>query len=613
MRVIATAGHVDHGKSTLVRALTGADPDRWEEEHRRGLTIDLGYVWTTFDVPSGVSGSNTVPTEVAFVDVPGHEHFIANTLAGLGPAPAVLLVVAADEGWRRQSAEHLDALRALGVERGVVALTRAELAAATPGRLEATTEQVRAELAGTGLADAPIAPVSAVTGQGMDTLREQIALLCAALPDPDAGADVRLWIDRAFSIRGAGTVVTGTLEAGTLRVGEEVELDVERPRTATIRGLQSLETPREEVAAPARVAVNLRGVPSEDLHRGDLLLTGGPWHRTVAVDARLLTWRELTPAELPEHLMAHLGSQAFQVRVRPLAEDALRLTWERPLPLRAGDRLLLRDPGRREIVGAGLVLDADPPRLERRGAARRRGDELAGADARLDVVAEVSRRGFAQVAELRALGADDAALAEAQASRGVRAIGPVLVAVGRWEEWVRALRTEAEHAIAADPLQARLAIPAAARALGLPAGARVEDLAQAAGLEAEGGWLRVPGLRASLGQAEAGLLRIEQRLTAAPFDAPERDELTAAGLGPRQIAAAVELGRLLDLGDLVVVLPTAPALAMRTLAGLPQPFTTSQARQALGTTRRVVIPLLEHLDGRRWTRRLDAGHREVVR
>src|SRR3712207_3015901 len=208
-QVVATAGHVDHGKSTLVRALTGMEPDRWAEERRRGMTIDLGFAWTTF-----ASGRT-----VAFVDVPGHERFVTTMLAGVGPVPAVLLVVAADEGWMPQSAEHVDALTALGVRHGLLVVTRSDLMDPELARDEALEH-----LAVTPLAGLRPVCVSAATGAGMDELRGAIDDLDGSLPVPDPTADVRLWVDRAFTIRGAGAVVTGTLPAARLRVDEELEL-----------------------------------------------------------------------------------------------------------------------------------------------------------------------------------------------------------------------------------------------------------------------------------------------------------------------------------------------------------------------------------------------------
>ena len=209
MHVIATAGHVDHGKSTLVRALTGMEPDRWAEERRRGMTIDLGFAWTT--LPSGAS--------VAFVDVPGHERFVPNMLAGVGPVPAVLFVVAADEGWMPQSAEHLAALDALGVRHGLLAVTRSDLADPT----EATEEATRV-ISATSLGRIEAVAVSGATGAGLDALRAALDRMVSRLPAADPQAPVRLWVDRSFTIRGSGTVVTGTLGAGRLVTGQELEL-----------------------------------------------------------------------------------------------------------------------------------------------------------------------------------------------------------------------------------------------------------------------------------------------------------------------------------------------------------------------------------------------------
>lgn len=585
MRVIATAGHVDHGKSTLVRALTGTDPDRWAEEHRRGLTIDLGYAWTT--LPTGET--------LTFVDVPGHQRFIANMLAGLGPAPGVLFVVAADEGWRRQSTEHLAAIRALGIEHIVVAVTRSDLADPANAIAQAREQ----------IGDVPIIPVAATTGRGLDELRTGLATLCAALPEPTTSGRVRLWVDRVFTLRGVGTVATGTLESGRLALGDTLHLQRSAgPVASVVRGLQSLGETHPHVAAVARVAVNLRGIAANELTRGDTLLTPDAWHLTTTVDARLTE-----AGEPPEHLTVHVGTAAVPARVRPLGPDAVRLSWSHPLPLQVGDRLVLRDPGQHRIIAGAVVLDADPPVLRRRGAARQRAAELAGHQARLDVAAEVARRGWARTDDLIALGARPEDLEAATTRR----IGDIVVSDEQWATWRDALREAVRAAVDADPLQARMPAGAAASAIGVPSPELLKPLAAEAGLDLVTGHLHVPGRRADLGDAEAGLAEVERRLAEHPFAAPERDDLEALGLGRRQVAAAVRLGRLVDLGEMVVLAPSGPALAMRTLATLPQPFTTSAARQALGTTRRVVIPLLEELDRRGWTRRVDDRHRAVVR
>ncbi|MDN5750809.1 MAG: selenocysteine-specific translation elongation factor, partial [Pseudonocardia sp.] len=392
MQVIATAGHVDHGKSTLVRALTGMEPDRFAEERRRGMTIDLGFAWTQL----GTSGT------VAFVDVPGHERFVTTMLAGVGPVPAVLLVVSADEGWMPQSGEHVDALVALGVREGLLVITRSDLM--DP---ELARDDAREHLAGTPLADLPAVEVSARTGAGMDELRAAIGALAARLPVPDPTADVRLWVDRAFTVRGAGTVVTGTLPAGRVRVDSELELvTADGAQRVSVRALQSLGAPVGEARGVSRVAVNLRGVPREAVARGDVLLTPGAWLTTDVVDVRLHGVRGADPETtgLPEELSLHVGSTAVSARVRPLGPDTVRLRLRQSLPLRIGDRAVLRDPGRRQVTAGVTVLDVRPAAFRRRGAAAGRAAELAVMDGLPSAAGELARRGTARRAELTAMG-----------------------------------------------------------------------------------------------------------------------------------------------------------------------------------------------------------------
>ncbi len=295
MQVIATAGHVDHGKSALVRALTGMEPDRWAEERRRGLTIDLGFAWTT--LPGG--------ERVAFVDVPGHERFVPNMLAGVGPVPAVLFVVAADGGWMPQSAEHLAAIDAVGIRRGLLAVTRCDLADPGPA-----TRQALDCMSRTSLGAVAAVPVSAVTGAGLPELRDALARLLAALPVPDPAAPVRLWVDRSFSIRGSGTVLTGTLPAGTITTGQELLLTPSL-RPARIRGLESMNEPVTSAAGVTRVAVNLRGIPAGVAARGMALIEAGRWTLTRLLDVRLsLRGPELTLAarDDPAHRLGpHAG------------------------------------------------------------------------------------------------------------------------------------------------------------------------------------------------------------------------------------------------------------------------------------------------------------------
>ncbi len=583
MYVIATAGHVDHGKSTLVRALTGMEPDRFAEEQRRGLTIELGYVWTT--TPAG--------HQLAFVDVPGHERFIGTMLAGLGPSPAVLFVVAADEGWSRQSDEHLAAIDALGVTHGLLAVTRSDLADPAP-----TLADARARLAHSSLGAVEAVAVSGATGEGLDELRDALDRLVADLPAPDTTAPVRLWLDRSFSVTGAGTVVTGTLAAGRLAIGDTLRAG---NTDVVVRGLQTAGDQQHEVSAVARVAVNLRGASVGALARGDALLTPGAWWHTELVDARVDT-----DDELAAHLVLHLGTAAVPARLRPLGGRTYRVTLARPLPLRAGDRAVLRDPGRHAVAAGVVVLDADPPPLTRRGAARRRAAELAGATGTPVLADEMARRGVADRGHLERLGVPLADLGD------VRQVGNHLVDPATWQAWRGGVadaltRWAAEHPLDPDP-----PLRAFARLLGLPdADPRLaEALVREAGRAVRDGRVAAASGGPALPKAAAELAR---RLDEHPFTAPEADELTAAGLGRRELAAAERAGALLQVAPGIVLAPDAPERAVQVLSGLDEPFTLSAARQALGTTRRVAVPLLEYLDRQGATRRVDGSLRSLVR
>ncbi|EST35834.1 hypothetical protein N566_17210, partial [Streptomycetaceae bacterium MP113-05] len=333
MYVVATAGHVDHGKSALVRALTGTDPDRLAEERRRGLTVDLGFAAT--ELADG--------RPVGFVDVPGHRSFLANTLAGIATAPAVLFVAAADRGWQPQSAEHLAAVDAFGVPAGALVVTRADLADPAPMLAE-----VRERVAGTVLDAAPTVAVSARTGAGLGELRALLAALADRAPATDPRAPVRLWLDRSFSVRGAGTVVTGTLTQGSLTVGDTLELAPDG-RQVGVRGLQCFGTDRDRVTAPARVAVNLRRVAADEVRRGHALVTPGRWWRTGTVDVRLAGGTEARA--LPSEPLVHCGTSLTGARLRPLGGSCARLRLHKPFDLHIGDRLLLRDPGSRRLTG----------------------------------------------------------------------------------------------------------------------------------------------------------------------------------------------------------------------------------------------------------------------
>jgi len=583
VHVVATAGHVDHGKSTLVRALTGSDPDRLVEEHRRGLSIDLGYAWTELP-PVG---------DVAFVDVPGHERFVSTMLSGLGPVPAVLFVVAADDPWMPQAAEHLAAIDGLGVRHGVLVVTRSDLA--DPA---VATTQALAEIRRTSLGEVPAVAVSGRTGQGLDGLREAIVDLVAALPEPDPRTDARLWVDRSFHVRGAGTVVTGTLPGGTISVGDTLALSTPSAGAlpVRVRGVECLGRPVTRARGVSRVALNLAGVDGRlpaDLGRGSVLLAPGEWPLVSVLDGRLAR-----PGRPPERPLLHVGAASTSVRVRPLDDSAVRVTLPHPLPLRVGDRVLLRDPGSRELWGL-TVLDPVPPPLRRRGAAAARAHDLASSDGSL--LDEVRRRGIVSRSLLRRIGVDTSAV-----PRGVEAFGDWLLSKaradllrGRMRQVVRERST---------PLEPGVPVAVVARALGLPDPELVAALAPAPLRVSQGRVLATEGqeLPAAL---LASLEALRAELAANPFAAPGADRLRELGLDHRALGALARAGHVLRLDDTVVLLRGSDDRAVVTLRELPQPFTTSEARTALRTSRRVALALLAHLDRRRLTTRLPDDRR----
>jgi selenocysteine-specific elongation factor len=345
MPIIATAGHVDHGKSTLVQALTGTDPDRWAEEKERGLTIDLGFAWATID-----------GTTVGFVDVPGHERFIKNMLAGVGAVDCALLVVAADSGWMPQTEEHAAVLHLLETSRGVIALTRTDLVDAETTEL--ATLEILEEVEGTVMEDWPVVPVSSVTGDGLDELRSHLVDQIGV--DRDSDEPVRMWIDRSFSIRGAGLVVTGSLARGSIRVGDEVEI-LPQGDMCRVRGLHRHDESVDTIEAGERAAVNIVTDGSPDIGRGQLLVapaTMGTTRRFTAVMQPARSFTEI-PKRGAFHL--HIGTADVSVSIRRIGHtNGFVITADSRVPATLGDRFILRDSGRKAVVGGGRILDPHP-------------------------------------------------------------------------------------------------------------------------------------------------------------------------------------------------------------------------------------------------------------
>jgi len=597
-RVVATAGHVDHGKSSLILRLTGMDPDRLDEEKRRGLTIDLGFAWVT--LPSG--------REIGFVDVPGHERFVANMLAGVGPVRLVLFVVAADEGWKPQSEEHLAILDVLGVEGAVVALTKRDLV--DHDALEIARTEAEERLAPTALAGAPIVPVSATSGDGVEQVAAALDRMIAAAPAPSEDERPRQFIDRVFSIRGAGTVVTGTLTGGALRVGDDVEI-APRGVRARIRGLQTHKRSLEEASAGTRVAVNLSGAERADLQRGDVLIRPRAWRSSSTFEVELRGVRSLRHAITDRgsyKLYAGSAERDARIRLYGVAEiganqrSFARLRLSAPFPLEAGDRFVLRDTGRRETVAGGVVLDVAPPSRPGRAAPER----LA---ARLD--ADRSRIADLTVEERGAVRASQVLLLTGREPSHAHRVGDWFLSEELHRRMVEDVTAAFSSFHAANPMRegadvafARTAVSDALHRRSLAAtddlvDALLEDLVATGVLARSGGTLRLASHRVSLGEREEEIERLVRTIADAEPTPPTVAELTAAGNKRDAIDAAVSTGRLVRVSPEIVMTPELVAKAERIARDLgADGITVSAFRERLGTSRKFALPLLEHLDAR---------------
>ena len=354
--VICTAGHVDHGKSTLINALTGIDPDRWEEEKRRGLTIDLGFA----------KADRKDNGFVSFIDVPGHERFLKNMLAGVGAVDGCLFVVDSTEGWKPQSEEHLRILNLLGVRKGLIALTKISLA--DDDLLEIVSLEIKDHLKGTFLESAPIIPVDSITGVGIDSLTTELEKMLEDTPVAKDNDRPRLWIDRVFTVKGAGTVVTGTLTGGSLKVDDEIIINPQNFVTK-IRSLQSHDEQIPNIGPGSRIAINLANIDHRSIGRGSVITNPEQWFLTSTFDA------ELNVLPSIEHevsrrgaYLAYIGTKEEFVKVRVLGDEVIpagskglvRVYMDEKLPLMLGDRLILRESGRNETIGGAIVLDPDP-------------------------------------------------------------------------------------------------------------------------------------------------------------------------------------------------------------------------------------------------------------
>lgn len=627
MYVIGTAGHVDHGKSTLVKTLTGIDPDRWEEERRREMTIDLGFAWLT--LPSGRS--------VSVVDVPGHERFIKNMLAGVGGIDAALLVIAADESVMPQTAEHLAILDLLGVRHGLVVLSKVDLV--DPEWLGLVAEEVRERLRGSTLAEVPLVPVSARTGQGLDELLRALDAQLDRTPSRAEGAGApRLPIDRAFTIGGFGTVVTGTLSDGPLLVGEEVEI-LPRGLRARVRGLQSHSSRLERAVPGTRVAVNLAGVSHHELARGDVLARPGLLRPTDLLDVQVRLVAGLEhPLVQNAPLDLFVGAAEVPCRATLLDRDELgpgesgwlQLRLARPIAAARGERYILRQPSPSQTIGGGVVVDPHPPRHR-----RFRAEVIAGLEALArGTPADLLRRPLADGlphawAELRrASGLGEEAAREGLAE--LQAAGEVLLLSGAPDPAQRrahdgaTLLTPTQHLISAagyallgDKLQAaargyhrryplRPGIPREELRSRLKLGAAAFDALLAAATE--GGLALALEAHVRLAEHQPLLEPAQQRAverllracTQTPYSPPAPD------LDPELLAWLLDQGRLVRVAEDVAFLPETYAELVgwvREQIAQTGSVSVAQFRDRFATSRKYALALLEHLDERKITRR----------
>ena len=599
LQVVATAGHVDHGKSNLIRRLTGIDPDRLDEEKRRGLTIDLGFAWMT--LPSG--------NEIGFVDVPGHERFVGNMLAGVGPVRLVLFVVAADEGWRRQSEEHLQIVDVLGAAAGVVAVTKVDLVDAE--RRADLTDDIRGRLDGTALREAPLVACSSVTGEGLDDLLVALDAIVTDAPVPEADGRARLFVDRVFPVRGAGTVVTGTLTGGPLRVGDEAQLWPSGIRSR-IRSLQTHKHAIDVARPVSRVAVNLAGVERTSIVRGDVLGRAGAWRPTDRFEATLVPVRDLRHRlSARGAFKVYAGSAERDAHLRflddepadPRSSRLVRVRLSAPVVLDVFDRFVVRDAGRRATVAGGRVLDIDPP--------TRPGDAVARLAAR-----DAATRGDLPallVRERRAVRASAVPLLtghDPQTIPGATGSGAWWISTDVVDDAVRRIRSSLETFHRAQPLAPGRDLAAVRADLAGALATRdplsdeaIDALLDAAAcdraLARDGGTLR---LAAHAPEAAAGrrddiesLVRDVARAEPSP---PGLRELSASH-GRDVVDAAIRSGRLVRAAPDLVFTPAfvERAAAVVRAAG-SDGITVGTFREALGTSRKYALPLLEHFDQR---------------
>ena len=559
MTVIATAGHVDHGKSSLVLALTGTDPDRWAEEKHRGMTIDLGFAHT--QLPSGETAS--------FIDVPGHIRFLRNMLAGVGAIDGCILVVDAKEGWMPQTEEHFQILKLLGLQHGVIALTKVDLVDA---KVEIDRRnEIRTKLRGSFLSDAPIVSVSVVSSKGLDEIRNALDVLIVESKRTNQTRNrnrPRLWVDRSFSSRGAGTVVTGTLIDGSLE--SDTELTIVRTRQRVrVREIQQHEKSTPQLAPGHRCALNLVGVNHAEIFRGDALIVPDQWLPSTMFDASLTIVPSLQHRVTRRgSYSVYIGSGEFAAKIRLIGTRELqanengfvRIALQTPIPILPGDRYILRESGRQETIGGGEVLDIAPTLRASKAKPNRSVERV------------ISERQWVTAKELELLTGE--------------VCQPM---VGDWLTTAKLL----------DTTRKELALKLAKTTDGLEI-SRLKPHEQAVlvtlpDVVIEMGRARIKGASSITEHPYVGLFA---KSGVTPPDTKTLDRNIV-----RQI---VQRGLFVDIDGVVFhisALETARLNVQKILQQHPNGFTVSQFRENLGITRKHAVPLLEALDRRAITKR----------
>ncbi|VAW37079.1 Selenocysteine-specific translation elongation factor [hydrothermal vent metagenome] len=618
MYVIGTAGHVDHGKSTLVEALTGIDPDRLAEEKAREMTIDLGFAWLQL-------GDDASDAEVGVIDVPGHRDFIENMLAGIGGIDVALFVVASDEGVMPQTREHLAILDLLEVRGGVVALTKIDMVADDPDWLELVTLEVAEVLQGTALADAPILPVSAKTGEGIPALKQILwEKLASSPPRPDNGRP-RLPIDRIFSLSGFGTIVTGTLVDGRFQIGDPIEIQPSGLK-GRIRGLQTHKNKLDVARPGSRVAINITGMDRDELSRGNIIAAPDVVGSTILFDA---AYRHLPGASTPlKHNMAvklFVGAAELQARVRVLGSEKielgqtgwLQLATKEPVAVLRGDRFILRRPSPGETMGGGRVLDPHPGRRHRRfrpETVQRLQTLSQGTPAELLLQTVRRLEPTSEQHLLQTVGLDKetavAALAELEESKQIVRLEQQIISQAGWQASVSKLTDlVAEHhhsyplrlGISREELRSRLKLKA------VVFNPLMAQVAQDNLLMEAGALVHAPKHEIRFSAAQQSKIdALLRRFSQLGINSPSVKESKTA-VGDDVYFALVDLGKLRPISaDVVYDQATYERLIGKLMNHLQTKgsINAAKARDLLHTSRKYAIALLEHLDQRRLTRRV---------